>query len=70
MTGLAVFNRTELRTRLLENADLRPMIDLEPYLRDVLRAFYDSQYKEGLLLLEKYSVCIVNRVTSDPHELY
>lgn len=56
LTGLAAFDRTELRRKLLENADLRPMLDLEPYLRDVLRAFYGSKFKEGFNLLEKYSV--------------
>lgn len=60
LTGLAAFDRVELRTRLLENADLRPMIDLEPYLRDIIRAFYASQFKEGLALLEKYSVSSVS----------
>lgn len=56
LTGLASFNRVELRTRLLENAELRPMIDLEPYLRDIIRAFYASQFKEGLALLDLHQV--------------
>lgn len=56
MTGLASFDRAELKTKLLENADLRPMLDLEPYLRDILRAFYNSQFKTGLELLDKYYV--------------
>ena len=56
MTGLATFTRTELRTRLLENADLRPMLDLEPYLRDILRAFYESKIQEGLRLIRHHQV--------------
>ena len=56
MTGLATFTRTELRTRLLENADLRPMLDLEPYLRDILRAFYESKFQEGLRLIKHHRV--------------
>lgn len=56
LTGLATFNRVELKKKILENADLRPMLDLEPYLRDIVRAFYDSKFKEGLRALTKYVV--------------
>ncbi|KAK4702667.1 COP9 signalosome complex subunit 1, partial [Phenoliferia sp. Uapishka_3] len=56
MTGLASFTREEIKRKLLENADLRPMLDVEPYLRDILRAFYENRFKEGLGLLEKHSV--------------
>lgn len=56
LTGLATFNRNQLKTKLLENADLRPMLDLEPYLRDIIRAFYTSNFKEGLEGLERFSV--------------
>ncbi|CEQ42214.1 SPOSA6832_03998, partial [Sporobolomyces salmonicolor] len=56
LTGLACFDRTQIRARLLENANLRPFLDLEPYLRDIVRAFYDSKFKEGLELLHRHSV--------------
>ncbi|KAM0754690.1 PCI-domain-containing protein [Meredithblackwellia eburnea MCA 4105] len=55
MTGLATFTREELRRRLLENADLRPLFDLEPYLRDVIHAFYNNKFKEGFEILEHNS---------------
>lgn len=58
MTGLATFTRAEVKRKLLENADLRPMLDVEPYLRDILRAFYENRFKEGLVLLEKHSVSL------------
>ncbi|KAI5474841.1 COP9 signalosome complex subunit 1 [Pseudohyphozyma bogoriensis] len=67
LTGLATFDRTELRTRILENADLRPMLDLEPYLRDVLRAFYASKFKEGLDALSKYRVRQQLDIHLSPH---
>ncbi|ORY82347.1 26S proteasome subunit RPN7-domain-containing protein [Leucosporidium creatinivorum] len=63
LTGLATFNRNELKTRLLENADLRPMLDQEPYLRDIIRAFQSNNFKEGLRGLEQHS----NRQELDPH---
>lgn len=56
ITGLACFSRSALRSRVLENANLRPFLDLEPYLRDIARAFHDSQFKTGLDLLAKYEV--------------
>ena len=56
LTGLACFSRSALRTRVLENPGLRPFLDLEPYLREVVRAFYDSQFKVGLDLLAKHEV--------------
>lgn len=56
LTGLASFDRNELKTRLLENGDLRPMLDLEPHLRDIVRAFHSSHFKEGFEGLETYRV--------------
>ena len=56
LTSLACFDRAQLRTRVLENSNLRPFLDLEPYLRDIVRAFYDSKFKHGLELLAKYEV--------------
>lgn len=56
ITGLACFSRSALRSRVLENPNLRPFLDLEPYLRDIARAFYDNKFKTGLDLLDKYQV--------------
>ncbi|POY75809.1 hypothetical protein BMF94_1122 [Rhodotorula taiwanensis] len=58
VTGLACFSRSKLRTRILENPNLRPFLDLEPYLRDIARAFYDNKFKVGLDLLEKYQASL------------
>lgn len=57
LTSLACFTRSALKTRVLENPGLRPFLDLEPYLRDIVRAFYDSRFKVGLELLHKHEVC-------------
>lgn len=56
LTSLATFNRAQLRTRVLENPNLRQFLDLEPYLREIVRAFYDSQFRTGLELLKKHEV--------------
>ncbi|GAA5912513.1 COP9 signalosome complex subunit 1 [Sporobolomyces salmoneus] len=54
LTSLACFDRVQLRTRVLENSNLRPFLDIEPYLREIVRAFYDSKFKLGLELLSKH----------------
>ncbi|KAM0788086.1 hypothetical protein ACM66B_001255 [Microbotryomycetes sp. NB124-2] len=56
LTGLATFDRNELRTRLLENANLRPMFDSEPYLRDSIRSFHSNNFKDGLQTLERHKL--------------
>ncbi|KAK4047760.1 hypothetical protein OIO90_006059 [Microbotryomycetes sp. JL221] len=63
LTGLATFDRTQLRNRLLDNVNLRPMFDFEPHLRDIVRYFYSNQFKEGLQGLEHHKL----RQQLDPH---
>ncbi|KPV76676.1 uncharacterized protein RHOBADRAFT_13174, partial [Rhodotorula graminis WP1] len=67
LTGLACFSRSALRTRVLENPGLRPFLDLEPYLRDVVRAFYDSRFKVGLDLLAKHEARLHLDMHLAPH---
>lgn len=69
VTGLASFTRNELKTRLLENGDLRPMLDLEPYLRDIIRAFYNNQFKEGLASLAHHRVSALSGALARGPEL-
>ncbi|PRQ69935.1 hypothetical protein AAT19DRAFT_11588 [Rhodotorula toruloides] len=66
ITGLACFSRSALRSRVLENANLRPFLNLEPYLRDIVRAFHDSQFKTGLELL-KYEARLLLDIHLAPH---
>ncbi|KAK4047554.1 hypothetical protein OIV83_005341 [Microbotryomycetes sp. JL201] len=63
ITGLATFTRNDLRARLLDNANLRPMFDSEPYLRDMVRSFYSNNFKDGLQSLERHKL----RQRLDPH---
>ncbi|GJN87088.1 hypothetical protein Rhopal_000033-T1 [Rhodotorula paludigena] len=67
ITGLACFSRPALRSRVLENGNLRPYLDLEPYLRDIVRAFYDNQFKKGLELLHKYEARFLLDLHLAPH---
>ncbi|BGP38266.1 hypothetical protein JCM10450v2_002208 [Rhodotorula kratochvilovae] len=67
LTGLATFSRPALRTRVLENPGLRPFLDLEPYLREIARAFYDSRFKVGLELLQKYEARFYLDMHLAPH---
>ncbi|GAA5968772.1 hypothetical protein JCM8115_002084 [Rhodotorula mucilaginosa] len=67
ITGLACFSRSALRSRVLENPNLRPFLDLEPYLRDIARAFYDNKFKTGLDLLDKYQARLRLDLHLGPH---
>ncbi|GAA5957044.1 hypothetical protein JCM3765_005388 [Sporobolomyces pararoseus] len=67
LTSLACFDRVQLRTRVLENSNLRPFLDLEPYLRDIVRAFYDSKFKHGLELLSRYEHRPLLDIHISPH---
>ncbi|GAA5982391.1 hypothetical protein JCM11641_006968 [Rhodosporidiobolus odoratus] len=67
ITGLASFSRSQLKTRILENPNLRPFLDLGPYLRDIVRAFYESRFKEGLELLQKHEARFLLDLHLSPH---
>jgi len=54
LCALATFARVELRTLIVDNADLRPLLELEPHLKDVINAFYESRYKNAIELLDRF----------------
>lgn len=55
VTSLACFSRSEARRRLVENGNMRPYLDAEPYLRDILRAYESNDFKQTFALLEHHS---------------
>jgi len=55
LCALATFDRPHLKRRVVDNADLRPLLELEPHLKEIVAAFYDSKYKLALELLERYN---------------
>lgn len=54
LCALATFDRAQLKRKVVDNADLRPLLELEPHLKDIVSAFYESKYKLALELLDRY----------------
>ncbi|BGP14216.1 hypothetical protein JCM10213_005893 [Rhodosporidiobolus nylandii] len=67
LTSLATFTRSQLRSRVLENPNLRLFLDLEPWLREIVRAFYESRFKKGLELLAQYEPRFLLDLHLAPH---
>lgn len=55
LCGLATFDRADIKSNLLENSNLRSLLETEPHLRQILNTFYDSQYATTLKLLERHA---------------
>jgi COP9 signalosome complex subunit 1 len=56
LCGLATFDRAELKRRIIDNAELRSLLELEPHLREVVASFHDNRYRQALETLERYQV--------------
>ncbi|GAA5913578.1 hypothetical protein JCM6882_001691 [Rhodosporidiobolus microsporus] len=67
LTSLATFSRAQLRTRILENASLRPFLDLEPWLREAVRLFQGGRYSEGFAVLKKHEARMLLDIHLAPH---
>lgn len=53
LCALASFKRSELKTKVIENAKFREYMDAAPEIRDAVHFFYSSRYTECLTLLER-----------------
>jgi len=60
--------RGVIKSQLLENAVFSLYIEQEPYIRELLEAYINSNFKTVLELLSKYSVC--HRSLPVPHILW
>ncbi|KAF2155861.1 hypothetical protein K461DRAFT_251900 [Myriangium duriaei CBS 260.36] len=54
LTALASMDRRQLRDQVLENADFRVFLELEPHIRRAISAFCDAKYSACLEALEAY----------------
>ncbi|KAB8342984.1 hypothetical protein FH972_022578 [Carpinus fangiana] len=54
LCALATLNREELQRRILDNADFRTFLELEPHLRRVVAYFIGGKYTQALEILEGY----------------
>jgi COP9 signalosome complex subunit 1 len=53
--GLATMDRQQIKRRLLENAELRPLLEGESWLKELMAAFHESRYQRFLELLATYN---------------
>ncbi|KND02949.1 uncharacterized protein SPPG_02028 [Spizellomyces punctatus DAOM BR117] len=53
LCALATFDRSELKSRVFDNADFKQFLELEPQVRELLSNFYHSKYSLCLDILEK-----------------
>lgn len=54
LCGLASFERSAVKSHLLENSNLRSLLETEPHLKAILSTFYESKYADTLELLHKH----------------
>ena len=54
LCALASMDRDELRAQLLDNADFRNFLELEPHIRRAISFFCDGKYSQCLEVLESY----------------
>lgn len=56
LCALASMSRGAIKTQLLDNAVFGVYIEQEPYIRELLEAYLNSNFKTALELMSKYSV--------------
>jgi hypothetical protein len=59
LCALATFPRASIKTRLLENTNFTLYMEHEPYIRDLIQAYMNSNFKVVLEILNRYSVCVL-----------
>jgi len=56
LCALATFDRIALRTKILQNSDFKQYLEQEPTMREIIEAFYNSNYKICLETLDRIKV--------------
>ena len=57
LCALATFQRSTIKSKILENSIFGSYIEQEPYMRELIEAYMNSNFKVVLELLSRYSVC-------------
>lgn len=52
LCALATFTRPELKQKVVENVELRSLLEFEPQLKRILNLFVDNKHQEILQFLE------------------
>ena len=72
LCALASMSRTELQTKVFENANFRSFLELEPHIRRAISFFCASKYSQCLEILESYRSDYLLDLYLQPHvgEIY
>ncbi|GAA96143.1 uncharacterized protein L969DRAFT_91597 [Mixia osmundae IAM 14324] len=67
LCAIATLERNALKARIIDNPGIRSLLEYEPYLKDLLSAFYSGQYRQGLELLELHKSRFMLDLHLSPH---
>lgn len=67
LCALASMSRQGLQTRVLDNANFRPFLELEPHLRRAISAFVSGRYGHALSALNSYRTDYLLDLHLSPH---
>lgn len=56
LCAMATFDRVELKAKVFENTNFKQFLELEPQVREALRAFYHSRFAECFIILGRLKV--------------
>lgn len=56
LCALASFDRAELKAKVIDNAEFKQFLELEPQIREIIYSFYQSKYTACLDALERIKV--------------
>ncbi|CAG8499511.1 1130_t:CDS:2 [Paraglomus brasilianum] len=54
LCALASFDRTELKSKVIDNNEFKQFLELEPHIRELIHGFYNSKYSAVLDIMEKW----------------
>ena len=60
LCALATFQRSQIKSRILENSHFGAFIEQESYIRELIEAYMNSNFKTVLQILSRYSVSCAN----------
>ena len=67
LCAMAYFDREELKSRLLDNSDFKPYLELEPHIREAAHAFFSARYSVTLDILERHRPDFLVDIFISPH---
>ena len=56
LCALASFDRSELKSKIIDNSEFKQFLELEPQIREIIYSFYQSKYTVCLEALERIKV--------------